>query len=199
MGVFEMSAKREKSLALLLKAPEKAVVNELFVYSFENRNSNDVETHGEEVARQLKVSEPEGEAVFVALKGLINECIYENYNAEEISKLFSSQFHKALNQLICRVISHHLPNWRKVVKGSQISLPTLEEFDWRVDIKSASDLIGQISVPTVLVAMKVNDSMNEKQPNEIVNFELSKESLSAMLEGLGKIRDQLNSVSSKSS
>ena len=32
---------------------------------------------------------------------------------------------------------------------------------------------------------------------EVVNFELSQASLATMLEGLGKIRDQLNSVATK--
>lgn len=89
------------------------------------------------------------------MKSLVNESIYENYSGKAIIELFSSQFHEALRGLIAKIISHHLPNWRKDVKSSQISLPKLEEFDWRVDIKSASDLVGQISVPTVLVSMKV--------------------------------------------
>merc|ERR1712232_1141837 len=123
------------------------------------------------------------------MKSLVCECIYESYVSDEIVKLFSSSFHNSLSQLIANIISHHLSNWRRVTKDSQISLPKLEAFDWRVDIKSASDLIGQISVPSLLVAIKVTDSLNKEQPTEIVNFELSRESLSAMLEGLGKIRD----------
>ena len=124
--------------------------------------------------------------------------MYENYSAEEIKRLFSSSFHQALSQLVTDIVSHHLPEWRNQAKRNQVSLPKLEEFDWRVDIKSASDLIGQMSIPSVLVAMKVNDPLNEKKPTQIVDFELSKESLTAMLEGLGKIRDQLNSVSNRS-
>ena len=68
---------------------------------------------------------------------------------------FSSQFHKDLIKLICSIIMHHLPNWRKQLITNQISLPRLESFDWRIDIKSASDLIGNISVPSVLVEMRV--------------------------------------------
>mmetsp|Transcript_37943 Transcript_37943/g.65035 ORF Transcript_37943/g.65035 Transcript_37943/m.65035 type:complete len:135 (-) Transcript_37943:40-444(-) len=134
------------------------------------------------------------------MQKLIKECIFENYSDQEVNAALSRipSFNTDLAKLITSIVSHHLPNWRREVKSHQISLPKLEEFDWRVDIKSASDLIGQISVPTVLVAMKVNDELNEKKTSQIVNFELSKESLSAMLEGLGKIRDQLNSVSSRS-
>jgi len=101
--------------------------------------------------------------------------------------------------------------------SSQISLPRLEEINWRVDVKSASDLIGQMSVPTVLVEMQVRPTQplapschlaNEARMREQirdgdlppakqvrkVQFELSKEGLQTVLEGLGKIRDQLSST-----
>ena len=92
------------------------------------------------------------------MQKLIKECIFENYSDQEVNAALSRipSFNTDLAKLITSIVSHHLPNWRREVKSHQISLPKLEEFDWRVDIKSASDLIGQISVPTVLVAMKAS-------------------------------------------
>jgi COMM domain containing 9 len=87
---------------------------------------------------------------------LVKEAVYENYLEEEINNtVLSAGFHKDLKKLIANIVGHHVPSWRRQVSQNQISLPRLESFDWRVDIKSASDLIGNISVPTVLVEMKV--------------------------------------------
>ena len=36
-----------------------------------------------------------------------------------------------------------------------VSLPRLVEFDWRVDVKSASDTVPRMSVPTCLLQLKV--------------------------------------------
>jgi COMM domain containing 9 len=105
--------------------------------------------------------------------------------------------------------------------SSQISLPRLESINWRVDVKSASDLMNQMSVPTVLVQMQVcllpptmlancpathqqqhrtdrwqirDEDLEEDKQVSRVQFELSKEGLQTVLEGLGKIRDQLSST-----
>lgn len=57
-----MAKAREKSLVLLLKAPKKQIVNELFVYAYENRKSK-TDDHGKEVAKHIEMSEAEGQAV----------------------------------------------------------------------------------------------------------------------------------------
>lgn len=87
-------------------------------------------------------------------------------------------------------------------------------------MKGASDQMSQMSVPTVLVELKVryvdinrhiHTQTAHSTPDSIaltasqlaggaapaantVQFELSNETLRAVLEGLGKIRDQLNAV-----
>ncbi|XP_057289782.1 COMM domain-containing protein 9-like [Hydractinia symbiolongicarpus] len=83
-----------------------------------------------------------------------------------------------------------------------VSLPSLLDFDWRIDVVSASDQVNRMSLPTCLLQFKVADYGNCKKSTEEVKprnvtVELSKETLDTMLDGLGKIRDQLNSVVSK--
>lgn len=51
-----------KGLAYLLKAKKKAIVNELFVYTFENRNSS-ADNHVEHISEQLGINEEESEQV----------------------------------------------------------------------------------------------------------------------------------------
>ncbi|KAJ8023969.1 COMM domain-containing protein 9 [Holothuria leucospilota] len=81
-----------------------------------------------------------------------------------------------------------------------VSLPKLVDFDWRVDIKSSSDSLSRMSVPTCILQLKIQEEANSTEHvpgTESLNVELSKEKLEAMLDGLGKIRDQLSSVSKK--
>jgi hypothetical protein len=54
-----------------------------------------------------------------------------------------------------------------------------------------------MAVPSVLVDLKVQDqptSTGQMPSARHVEFELSKEALQTMLDGLGRIRDQLGSV-----
>jgi hypothetical protein len=100
--------------------------------------------------------------------------------------------------------------------------------DWRVDVKTSSNLLSRMSVPTVLVGMKVFLTHSlyaielrqmglfkifslfsrfyfrqvQDIPTQVgvvpdvknVQFELSKEALQTMLDGLNKIRDQLGAI-----
>lgn len=36
-----------------------------------------------------------------------------------------------------------------------VSLPKLKDFEWRIDIKTASDQLARMSMPTAIVQMKV--------------------------------------------
>ena len=80
-----------------------------------------------------------------------------------------------------------------------ISLPTLVDFDWRIDMISSSSSIDRMSVPTCLLQLKVDDEGQKEAGagGRNVTVEMSKETLDTMLHGLGKIRDQLNSVASR--
>lgn len=69
--------------------------------------------------------------------------------------------------------------------------------DWRVDVKTASDVVSRMQVPSVLVDLKVQDqpeTTNRVPSARHVEFELSQEALRTMLDGLGRIRDQLGAV-----
>ena len=55
-----MSGDREKALLYLLKATNKTIVNELFIYAFDNRTASSSNGH---VGTALKLSEEEGENV----------------------------------------------------------------------------------------------------------------------------------------
>ena len=83
----------------------------------------------------------------------------------------------------------------------RIAWPRLLDMEWRVDMKTASQAVSRMSVPTVVLGLTV-----EEQPEEAdvmpkaktVNFELSREELSTMLAGMKKIAEQLGQLSGDS-
>jgi len=86
--------------------------------------------------------------------------------------------------------------------GPGPSLPRLEGFNWRVDVRSASDTVARMSVPSVLVQMRVQGQQQGKPepgapaqpPSKLVTFELNRETLATMLDGLTFVRDQLAAI-----
>lgn len=60
-----------------------------------------------------------------------------------------------MKNLIAKIITVHMPEWGGQVLFNQVSLPRLQEIDWRLDLKSASDAMHRMNVPTVLVRLKV--------------------------------------------
>uniref|UniRef100_A0A8C5JZG7 COMM domain-containing protein n=1 Tax=Jaculus jaculus TaxID=51337 RepID=A0A8C5JZG7_JACJA len=117
-----------------------------------------------------------------------------------ILTLFPENFHQNLKNLLTKIILEHLTAWRTEAQASQISLPRLVDLNWRVDIKTSSDSISSMAVPTCLLQMKIQEDPSlcgDKPSISAVTVELSKETLDTMLDGLGCIRDQLSAVASK--
>ena len=81
--------------------------------------------------------------------------------------------------------------------NTQIGLPKLVDMKWRVDLSTASNVIQKMSAPGVVIQLNVQNPsrvVGVMPKTEQVNFEMDKETLSTMLKGLSKIRDQLASI-----
>jgi len=72
----------------------------------------------------------------------------------------------------------------------------LIEFDWRIDVKRASETVSSMSVPTVLVQLQLDDRTEIEPEKKSVSFELNKQALEAMIDGLSKIKAQLSKLAS---
>ena len=147
---------------------------------------------------QLELTTAEVEAMFLGVDAVIRYCVYENLDKAAVPGLFSPSFHAALAGLFGKIIGAHLPEWREqALSNPHISAPKLLDFDWRIDHKRSSNFLTRMSVPTVILDMKI-----QQQPKvqgmipgvDDIQFELPKEALATMLDGLCKIRDQLSSI-----
>ncbi|PIK35519.1 putative COMM domain-containing protein 9-like [Apostichopus japonicus] len=149
----------------------------------------------------LKIETQDTVALFRSLSSLIRLVLFRMCtDAASVAKVFPDNFHKNLKELLSKIIAENLSNWRSRTISNQVSLPKLIDFDWRVDIKSSSDSLSRMSVPTCILQLKIQEDTTNTESvtgTQSLNVELSKEKLEAMLDGLGKIRGQLNSVAKR--
>ncbi|XP_064602097.1 COMM domain-containing protein 9-like [Liolophura sinensis] len=191
-----------QTLTVLLQANSKEVVvqvcNEAFLYRDAARLPESVVSTVEE---SLSVSAHQAKALLASLSSLIKAALFQSLQEPaEVATLFPDDFHKDLRKLLSKIIAELCPNWRNHAINNQVSLPRLVDFDWRIDLKAASQNIAQMSVPTCILQLQVQENptqVGSVPPLTSTNVELSKETLDTMLDGLGKIRDQLSSVAKR--
>ncbi|XP_033266692.1 COMM domain-containing protein 9 isoform X1 [Orcinus orca] len=195
------------ALQSLLKASSKDVVRQLCQESFSSSALGSKKLL-DVTCSSLSVTQEEAEQgspsvlqLLQALHRLTRLVVFRDLSsAEAILALFPENFHQNLKNLLTKIILEHVSTWRAEAQTNQISLPRLVDLDWRVDIKTSSDSISRMAVPTCLLQMKIQEdpSLCGEQPSvSAVTVELSKETLDTMLDGLGRIRDQLSAVASK--
>jgi hypothetical protein len=146
------------------------------------------------LAEQLSVEPAVVVGMFSAARFLVRECVYKQCAA---SAVLGGGFDGQLGGLFDKIIGHFLAEWSEQVKGSCISLPRLVDVDWRVDVKTAANTVSRMAAPTALVQMHAAAPAEQDGimgPMNSVTFEMNKETLQTMLDGLGQIRSQLSSV-----
>lgn len=99
-----------------------------------------------------------------------------------------------LKAALSKTIGQNLSTWQQEAANHQVSLPKLKGFDWRIDIKSGSDTVTRLQVPTCLLELKASKSELVSDQGKLHNLEMTKENLDTMLLGLNKIREQLSSL-----
>ncbi|XP_012694600.1 COMM domain-containing protein 9 isoform X1 [Clupea harengus] len=187
------------ALQLLLKAPSKDAVRQMCAGSFPS-GAPESRRLADSTAGTLSVSSAEAKQLLTALHTLSHYVLFHNLaSPEQILAVFPDTFHSSLKNLITKILLEHRPTWTNEALANQVSLPKLVEMDWRVDMKTASDSVSRMAVPTCLVHMKVQDFSCSGGNDSLssVTMELSKETLDTMLDGLGRIRDQLSTVAGK--
>ncbi|XP_006883823.1 PREDICTED: COMM domain-containing protein 9 isoform X1 [Elephantulus edwardii] len=195
-----VSAEQFAALQLLLKASSKDVVRQLCQESF-SRSSLSSEKLLDSTCSSLSVTQEEAGQLLQALHCLTRLAVFRDLSsAEALLAVFPENFHQNLKNLLTKIILEHISTWRTEAQANQISLPRLVDLDWRVDIKTSSDSISRMAVPTCLLQMKIQGDPSRcggEPSTSAVTMELSREMLDTMLNGLGRIRDQLSAVASK--
>uniref|UniRef100_A0A8C5MTV2 COMM domain containing 9 n=1 Tax=Leptobrachium leishanense TaxID=445787 RepID=A0A8C5MTV2_9ANUR len=153
------------------------------------------------VSTNLSVTPEEAAELVLALHSLIRHVVYKGLvSAEEILLVFPENFHQNLKNLLTKIILENLSAWSSDAQNAGVSLPRLVDMNWRVDVKTSSDSVTRMAIPTCLVQMKIQEDAElcrADSSTSTLTMELSKETLDTMLDGLGRIRDQLSAVANK--
>ncbi|XP_077452223.1 COMM domain-containing protein 9 [Stigmatopora argus] len=180
------------NLQLLLKAPSKELVKELCAQSYEEPSAASIR----KAAAALVVPEAQASQLLRSLRALSAHVVFHNLNAaERIVQIFPDNFHASLKNLLAKILLENSIAWKTDAIRSQASLPRLKSTDWRVDMVSGSDALSRTCVPTCLVRFETEEAGRDSV--SVATVELSRESLDTMLDGLGRIRDQLSAVAGK--
>ncbi|XP_061631120.1 COMM domain-containing protein 9 [Phyllopteryx taeniolatus] len=132
-----------------------------------------------------------------SLHALSAHVVFGNLSsAERVVQLFPEGFHSSLKNLLTKILLENREMWKTEAVGSQTTLPQLTAVDWRVDVVSSSDALSRMCVPACLVHFKTEDACASDSVS-VATVELSRESLDTMLDGLGRVRDQLSAVAGK--
>uniref|UniRef100_A0A8C6PNY6 COMM domain containing 9 n=3 Tax=Nothobranchius furzeri TaxID=105023 RepID=A0A8C6PNY6_NOTFU len=184
------------NLQLLLKAPTKDAVRDVCVQSHRGPSRQLTET----TAATFSIPAAQAAQLTQSLHTLSHHVLFQNLTSpDQILAVFPEYFHSSLKNLITKILLENGPEWRSEVLSHQVSLPQLQDLDWRVDLVSSSDSLSRVAVPTCLVQLKMEDPCPSADGDSVstVTVELSRESLDTILDGLGRIRDQLSVVAGK--
>ncbi|XP_056383881.1 COMM domain-containing protein 9 [Hyla sarda] len=188
------------SLQLLLKASSKDVVQKLCRDAFPRPALTSIHLI-DQVTSGLSVTSEEATQVIQAVHSLARHVVYRGLtSADQILAVFPDDFHQNLKNLLTKILLENISAWKSEAQDTSISLPRLVDMDWRVDIKTSSDSVTRMAVPTCLLKMKIQEDPGLCGPEpatSTLTMELSKETLDTMLDGLGRIRDQLSAVANK--
>ncbi|KAJ7344625.1 hypothetical protein JRQ81_000575 [Phrynocephalus forsythii] len=198
-----MAAKNEEEFAalqILLKASSKDFVRQLCQECF-SRSATGSEKLIESICSSLSITPNEANQLICSLHNLTRHIVYHGLTSpEEILSLFPEGFHQNLKNLLTKIILENVSVWRNEAQANQISLPRLLDMDWRVDIKTSSDSVSRMAVPTCLLQLKIQEDPalcgNDFETSTLM-VEVNKQTLDTMLDGLGRIRDQLSAIANK--
>lgn len=155
------------ALSSLSSAPSKEAVLSLIDACFRHRSDLSM-LPSEARALEFGLAPPAFDALAAALVGLIRAILASSASIssqEEIFSLLPPDLDVRLKKLLCQIFLSRLPLWREASVRQRVSLPSLVDLDWRVDVKSSSEAVSRISVPTLLLNLKTR-----KLPTSTLEF-----------------------------
>lgn len=180
-----------------MQAPSKDAVRDMCVQSHRGTSRRLIEG----TAASLSIPAAQAAQLVQSLHTLSHHVLFYNLSSpDQILAIFPESFHSSLKKMITKILLENSPTWRTEALSNQtVSLPQLKDLDWRVDMVTSSDSFSRMAVPTCLVQLKMEDPCPSGGHEAVstVTVELSRGSLDTILDGLGRIRDQLSVVARK--
>lgn len=114
-----------------------------------------------------------------------------------VASLLPESLDPRLAKILATQVTARLPAWRDAAAAQAPALPRLQRMAWSVSMQSGSDDARRAGVPSAVVEAEVMAQPAARgmlSGTETVQFELSKETLGVFIEGLARIRDQLEAL-----
>lgn len=200
------------ALNSLLKAPDKRAVEKVINLVFVEVTSSSSQPQRSstssflpegcagEVQELLDLeSQEEAFQLVAALQECISVSLYSN-RMEDLAALYEQEgqdVNAKLKSMIGSIITAKLEAFREAAIANRVSLPKYVDMNWAINMKKCSSKIPAMNVPTVLLKLQVQGQVtraNEVPDLENIDVELNKPAIETLLDGLGKIRDQLSSL-----
>lgn len=123
----------------------------------------------------------------------------EDASPPALLALLPPDCHERLARLIATAAAASLPSWRAAAIKQAPSLPRLQRVAWSVTMAAGSDAAHRSGVPAVQLQCDVTAQPTKAgslPPTTPISIELGKETLGVLMEGFGRIRDQLDALAS---
>uniref|UniRef100_A0A8D0LD12 COMM domain containing 9 n=1 Tax=Sphenodon punctatus TaxID=8508 RepID=A0A8D0LD12_SPHPU len=182
-----VAVERFAALQNLLKASSKDVVRQLCQECFSSSASGSNKLI-DSTCSSLSVTQEEATQLICALHSLTRHIVYRGLmSAEEILALFPENFHQSLKNLLTKIILENETVW--VCLAKDIVLPAYS---------ACGGILCDFKPWMALFQIQEDAALCGNNPMiSAMTVELSKDTLDTMLDGLGRIRDQLSAVANK--
>nr|DAD43204.1 TPA_asm: hypothetical protein HUJ06_001434 [Nelumbo nucifera] len=139
-------------------------------------------------------SAEELDPVLACLRSLIRKCLHENFIGNDILKLFPHDLPLELQSILLLLLQKYQDQWKEETSRDQGILPRLKSMTWTMENRKSkpADRVAVIS-------LKLQDYAKSPLGETEVKFQLTKDTLEAMLRSMAYISEQLSNIAGPSS
>mmetsp|Transcript_15617 Transcript_15617/g.16362 ORF Transcript_15617/g.16362 Transcript_15617/m.16362 type:complete len:196 (-) Transcript_15617:122-709(-) len=188
-----------QALNYLLKASSKETVEKILNLVFISRYDTS-KTVTPTIKSLLDLEEEsQAEELYQALLICV-KCVLGSGELSDLAELFKesgNEVNSKLKSLVGQIITNRLEVWKDAAASSRVSLPKYLDVDWTLNIQKSSSEVVHMNIPSLLVELSLEPTpeTTDAPPSvDKISFELSREALETVLDGLGRIRDQLGAM-----
>ncbi|XP_022255690.1 COMM domain-containing protein 9-like isoform X2 [Limulus polyphemus] len=140
----------------LLKASSKSQVVDFCHNCYIHKD--DISSHHklvENTSVTLNIGQEAALETMNAMAELEKKAVFHNCSSiKDVAALFPENFHKNLKELLSKIITENIHQWKTDTINSLVSLPKLVDFDWQVNVKMASNNTAKINIPACVLNLK---------------------------------------------
>uniref|UniRef100_H2ZJS6 COMMD9 N-terminal domain-containing protein n=1 Tax=Ciona savignyi TaxID=51511 RepID=H2ZJS6_CIOSA len=115
-----------------------------------------------DLAKEVDLDSTESKDLCGALEALLGKVIYQG-ETSTIKNILPQDFHPSLRDLLTKVISSNMEDWRTLMLQQQVSIPKLVKFNWNLETENPS------RAPSCVVNFETSEKM--------MDIDLSRETL----------------------